>query len=134
MTSNDVFKELLTDWTIKCKERIFILENFMREYPYTKEVIECFKVAKTKTNNFRVASDSPWMEVKCEYKYGPPDFVILKIHFQKNRYYPSYFVPEKGFQFNFVMARVHEYFNGEGGGSLCCRMIPIDLLELKDEE
>lgn len=133
MASNDVFKEaLIKDWTRKCRN-IFVLEEFMREYTYAKEVIECFKVAKTKTNNFQVALDPPWMEVKCEYKYGPPDFVILKIHFLKNRNYPSYFVPEKGFQFNFAVVRVYEYFNGAGGRSLHWRMIPIDLLELKDE-
>lgn len=129
----EVFKEELADWTRRYR-CVFILEDFIKKYEFAKEVIECLKMAKIKTNNFDIALEPEWTKVICKSQFYPGD-ITLQISIKKNRNYPSYHYVEKGLRYNFVTVMVHEDYNGSRlSEEHWWYTLPIDLLELKDEQ
>ncbi len=121
-------------WISDCKEHIFTLENFMRNYEYAEIVIHALKLAKIETNNFEDGVESSEMKYTKEREVGRHrNGVTLYINFRKGSEWPTYLLRTGGIEYSYVYAKVIE---DHGVPSRAARFfkLPIDLLELKDEQ
>lgn len=121
-------------WISDCKEHIFTLENFMRNYEYAEIVIHALRIAKIETNNFEDGVESSEMKYTKEREVGRHrNGVTLYINFRKGSEWPTYLLRTRGIEYSYVYAKVIE---DHGVPSRAVRIfkLPLDLLELKDEE
>lgn len=121
-------------WISDCKENIFTLENFMRDYEYAEIVIHALRIAKIETNNFDDDKESSEMKYIKEREVGRHrSDVTLYINFSRGSEWPKYLRRTRGLRYGYVYVTVVE---DHGVPSRAARFfkLPIDLLELKDEQ
>lgn len=120
-------------WISDCKENIFTLENFMRDYEYAEIVIHALRIAKIETNNFEDGVESSEMKYTKEREVGRHrNGVTLYINFRKGSEWPTYLLRTRGLRYGYVYTKVIE---DHGVPSRAARFfkLPIDLLELIEE-
>jgi len=120
-------------WISDCKQNIFTLENFMRDYEYAEIVIHALRIAKIETNNFEDTKESREMRYTKERVVGRQrSDVTLYINFHGSSEWPTYLRRTRGLRYGYVYTKVIE---DHGVPSMAARFfkLPIDLLELIEE-